>query len=117
MHVSQVVKTAHHFGEGLNGQSAAWLSRVVLTMGAFWASVTAMGTWMLVVGPIVGDPYPYALMLLAVGGIAQWLVMIALGVQGNAASKAADARSEQQARDVAALIAGQAEILRQVTRV
>jgi uncharacterized membrane protein len=45
-------------------------------------------------GVITFDPYPYALMLLIVGGIFQALAMVAIMVGQNVQAAASDARAE-----------------------
>jgi uncharacterized membrane protein len=46
------------------------------------------------VGPLSFDPYPFALMLLIVGGIFQALAMVAIMVGQNVQAAASDARAE-----------------------
>ena len=45
-------------------------------------------------GPLGFDPYPFALMLLIVGGIFQALAMVAIMVGQNVQAAASDARAE-----------------------
>jgi len=77
-----------------------WLAVVITTgvgnMWFFYALAIFIGGWMLgsKLGWIAFDPYPYALMLLIVGGIFQALAMVAIMVGQNVQSAAADARAE-----------------------
>jgi uncharacterized membrane protein len=70
---------------GLNDRVASLIARTVGSMWMFYASVAAFAIWMAGLGATVaGDRYPFDLMLLAVGGIMQWLAMIAILVAQNA---------------------------------
>jgi hypothetical protein len=52
--------------------------KTVGSMWMFYASIFGFAVWMAALGATVaGDQYPFNLMLLAVGGIMQWLAMVA----------------------------------------
>jgi uncharacterized membrane protein len=70
---------------GLNDRVASLIARTVGSMWMFYASIVGFAIWMAGLGATVaGDRYPFDLMLLAVGGIMQWLAMIAILVAQNA---------------------------------
>ena len=80
---------------GLNDRVANMIAKTVGSMWMFYASIIGFAVWMAGLGAIVaGDHYPYALMLLAVGGIMQWLAMIAILVAQNAQGNVQDKQVE-----------------------
>jgi uncharacterized membrane protein len=80
---------------GLNDRVANVIARTVGSMWMFYASIVGFAVWMAGLGAIVaGDRYPFDLMLLAVGGIMQWLAMIAILVAQNAQGNVQDKQVE-----------------------
>jgi uncharacterized membrane protein len=76
---------------GLNDRVANGIAKTVGSMWMFYASIIGFAIWMAGLGAIVaGDHYPFDLMLLAVGGIMQWLAMIAILVAQNAQGNVQD---------------------------
>ena len=76
---------------GLNDKVANVIATTVGSMWMFYASIIGFAVWMAGLGAIVaGDHYPFDLMLLAVGGIMQWLAMIAILVAQNAQGNVQD---------------------------
>jgi uncharacterized membrane protein len=84
-----------HGRTGTNEKAADWIAKVVGSMWMFYASIVAFAVWMAGLGATVaGDSYPFNLMLLAVGGIMQWLAMIAILVAQNAQGAVQDKQVE-----------------------
>jgi uncharacterized membrane protein len=80
---------------GTNDRLAALIARTVGSMWMFYASVIGFAIWMAGLGvTVAGDHYPFNLMLLAVGGIMQWLAMIAILVAQNAQGNVQDKQVE-----------------------
>jgi uncharacterized membrane protein len=80
---------------GLNDKVANVIAKTVGSMWMFYASIVGFAVWMAGLGAIVaGDHYPFDLMLLAVGGIMQWLAMIAILVAQNAQGNVQDKQVE-----------------------
>jgi uncharacterized membrane protein len=80
---------------GLNDKVANRIATTVGSMWMFYASIIGFAVWMAGLGAIVaGDHYPFDLMLLAVGGIMQWLAMIAILVAQNAQGNVQDKQVE-----------------------
>jgi hypothetical protein len=80
---------------GLNDKVANFIATTVGSMWMFYASIIGFAVWMAGLGvTVAGDNYPYNLMLLAVGGIMQWLAMIAILV----AQERSGERSRQAGR-------------------
>jgi uncharacterized membrane protein len=80
---------------GLNDRVANVIATTVGSMWMFYASIIGFAVWMAGLGAIVaGDHYPFDLMLLAVGGIMQWLAMIAILVAQNAQGNVQDKQVE-----------------------
>ena len=80
---------------GPNDRIASIIARTVGSMWMFYASVVAFAIWMAGLGAtLAGDHYPFNLMLLAVGGIMQWLAMIAILVAQNAQGDVQDKQVE-----------------------
>jgi uncharacterized membrane protein len=76
---------------GFNGKVANFIATTVGSMWMFYASVIGFAIWMAGLGvTVAGDHYPFNLMLLAVGGIMQWLAMIAILVAQNAQGNVQD---------------------------
>jgi uncharacterized membrane protein len=81
--------------DGLNDRIASFIARTVGSMWMFYVSIVAFTIWMAGLGATVaGDHYPFNLMLLAVGGIMQWLAMIAILVAQNAQGSVQDKQVE-----------------------
>src|ERR1039457_1340905 len=79
----------------LNDRDANIIATTVGSMWMFYASIIGIAVWMAGLGVIVaGDHYPFNLMLLAVGGIIQWLAMIAILVAQNAQGNVQDKQVE-----------------------
>jgi uncharacterized membrane protein len=71
------------------------IATTVGSMWMFYASIVGFAVWMAGLGvTVAGDNYPYNLMLLAVGGIMQWLAMIAILVAQNAQGNVQDKQVE-----------------------
>ena len=84
--------TRAHEVTSFNDKVANRIAKTVGSMWMFYASIMGFAVWMAGLGvTVAGDGYPYNLMLLAVGGIMQWLAMIAIlvaqNVQGNVQDK------------------------------
>jgi uncharacterized membrane protein len=80
---------------GLNDKTANVIAKTVGSMWMFYGSIIGFAVWMAGLRVIVaGDHYPFALMLLAVGGIMQWLAMIAIIVSQNAQGDVQDKQVE-----------------------
>jgi uncharacterized membrane protein len=78
-----------------NDKVANHIATTVGSMWMFYASIIGFAVWMAGLGvTIAGDHYPYNLMLLAVGGIMQWLAMIAILVAQNAQGNVQDKQVE-----------------------
>ena len=81
--------------DGLNDRIAGFIAQTVGSMWMFYVSIVAFAIWMAGLGATVaGDHYPFNLMLLAVGGIMQWLAMIAILVAQNAQGSVQDKQVE-----------------------
>ena len=79
----------------LNDKVANHIATTVGSMWMFYASIIGFTVWMAGLGvTIAGDHYPFNLMLLAVGGIMQWLAMIAILVAQNAQGNVQDKQVE-----------------------
>jgi uncharacterized membrane protein len=79
----------------LNDKVANFIATTLGSMWMFYASVIGFAIWMAGLGvTVAGDHYPYNLMLLAVGGIMQWLAMIAILVAQNAQGNVQDKQVE-----------------------
>jgi uncharacterized membrane protein len=85
-----------HPHTGFNKWLALLITSGVGNMWFFYFLAVFIGGWMLLskVGVLGFDPYPYALMLLIVGGIFQALAMVAIMVGQNVQAAASDARAE-----------------------
>jgi uncharacterized membrane protein len=80
---------------GFNDKVANLIAETVGSMWMFYASIIGFAIWMAGLGvTVAGDNYPYNLMLLAVGGIMQWLAMIAILVAQNAQGNVQDKQVE-----------------------
>jgi uncharacterized membrane protein len=85
-----------HIHTGFNKALALLITNGVGNMWFFYFLFVFMGSWMILsrLGVLAFDPYPFALMLLIVGGIFQALAMVAIMVGQNVQSAASDARAE-----------------------
>src|SRR6202162_2210349 len=85
-----------HPHSGFNKWLAILITNSVGNMWFFSFLIAFLGSWILLltVGPRSFDPYPFALMLLIVGGIFQALAMVAIMVGQNVQAAASDARAE-----------------------
>jgi uncharacterized membrane protein len=85
-----------HPNAGFNKWLALLITKGVGNMWFFYFLIAFMGGWMLLskLGALAFDPYPFALMLLIVGGIFQALAMVAIMVGQNVQAAASDARAE-----------------------
>jgi uncharacterized membrane protein len=85
-----------HPHTGFNKWLALLITNSVGNMWFFYFLAVFIFGWMLLakLGVISFDPYPYALMLLIVGGIFQALAMVAIMVGQNVQAAASDARAE-----------------------
>jgi uncharacterized membrane protein len=85
-----------HPHSGFNKWLALLITNGVGNMWFFYFLAVFIFSWMLLakLGVISFDPYPYALMLLIVGGIFQALAMVAIMVGQNVQAAASDARAE-----------------------
>ena len=79
----------------VNDKVANHIAKTVGSMWMFYASIAGFTIWMAGLGvTVAGDHYPFNLMLLAVGGIMQWLAMIAILVAQNAQGDVQDKQVE-----------------------
>ena len=93
MHVHRRPPTRAELHTTLNDRIAARIATGVGSMTFFWLLAVAMAAWMAGLGAdVFGDPYPWALMLLVVGGIFQALAMIAILVNQNQQGVTQDAQ-------------------------
>jgi uncharacterized membrane protein len=85
-----------HIHSGFNKWLALLITNGVGNMWFFYFLAVFIFGWMILarLGVITFDPYPYALMLLIVGGIFQALAMVAIMVGQNVQAAASDARAE-----------------------
>jgi len=85
-----------HPNAGFNKWLALLITKGVGNMWFFYFLIAFIGGWMLLskLGALAFDPYPFALMLLIVGGIFQALAMVAIMVGQNVQAAASDARAE-----------------------
>src|ERR1700720_3695375 len=85
-----------HIHSGFNKWLAILITNSVGNMWFFYFLAAFIFGWMLLakLGVLSFDPYPFALMLLIVGGIFQALAMVAIMVGQNVQSAASDARAE-----------------------
>jgi uncharacterized membrane protein len=81
---------------GFNKWLALLITNGVGNMWFFYFLMVFIGAWMVLskLGVLGFDPYPFALMLLIVGGIFQALAMVAIMVGQNVQAAASDARAE-----------------------
>ncbi|MDQ2942297.1 MAG: DUF1003 domain-containing protein [Candidatus Dormibacteraeota bacterium] len=85
-----------HPHSGFNKWLALLITNGVGNMWFFYSLAVFIAAWMLLskLGLLSFDPYPFALMLLIVGGIFQALAMVAIMVGQNVQAAASDARAE-----------------------
>ncbi len=82
-----------HARSGFNDKVANAIAKTVGSMWMFYASIAGFTVWMAGLGvTVAGDAYPFNLMLLAIGGIMQWLAMIAILVAQNVQGNVQDAQ-------------------------
>jgi len=85
----------HSDRTSFNEKAAGLIAKFVGSMWMFYASIIGFAIWMAGLGvTVAGDHYPFNLMLLAVGGIMQWLAMIAILVAQNAQGDVQDKQVE-----------------------
>jgi uncharacterized membrane protein len=85
----------HSDRTSFNEKAADLIAKFVGSMWMFYASIIGFAIWMAGLGvTVAGDHYPFNLMLLAVGGIMQWLAMIAILVAQNAQGEVQDKQVE-----------------------
>ena len=87
-----------------NDRVADAISGTVGTMRFFWGLAAFMALWMGFIGKVLGDGYPFGLMLLIVGGIFQALAMVAIMVAQDRQGRAADRRAESTFKDAEAIL-------------
>ena len=89
----------------LNGRIAAWLTRRLGTMGAFYLAAGTQIAWIVVAkaDPHWFDPYPFAFMSF-LSTLAQLIFMIVIMVGQDVLGRAADRRSEQTFLDAKAIL-------------
>src|ERR1700680_2602367 len=85
-----------HPHTGFNKWLALLITNGVGNMWFFYFLMVFIGGWILLskLGPLSFDPYPFALMLLIVGGIFQALAMVAIMVGQNVQAAARGGRRE-----------------------
>ena len=85
-----------HPHSGFNKWLALLITNGVGNMWFFYFLAVFITGWIVLsrLGPLSFDPYPFALMLLIVGGIFQALAMVAIMVGQNVQAAASDARAE-----------------------
>jgi uncharacterized membrane protein len=85
----------HSDRTSFNEKAAGLIAKFVGSKWMFYASIIGFAIWMAGLGvTVAGDHYPFNLMLLAVGGIMQWLAMIAILVAQNAQGEVQDKQVE-----------------------
>jgi uncharacterized membrane protein len=91
-----ILTTDVHPHTGFNKWLALLITNGVGNMWFFYFLMVFIGAWMVLskLGVLGFDPYPFALMLLIVGGIFQALAMVAIMVGQNVQAAAGDARAE-----------------------
>jgi uncharacterized membrane protein len=91
-----ILTTDVHPHTGFNKWLALLITNGVGNMWFFYFLMVFIGAWMVLskLGVLGFDPYPFALMLLIVGGIFQALAMVAIMVGQNVQAAASDARAE-----------------------
>ncbi|MHB8646589.1 MAG: DUF1003 domain-containing protein [Thermomicrobiales bacterium] len=90
---------------GLNGRIAAWVTRRVGSMWAFYAATVFQFGWigLSVVGVITFDPYPFAF-LLFLSSLAQLIFMFIIMVGQDVLGRAGDKRAQQTYLDAEAIL-------------
>ncbi|HEX7264960.1 MAG TPA: DUF1003 domain-containing protein [Candidatus Dormibacteraeota bacterium] len=93
----------HHIG--INGQIAAFLTRTVGTMWAFYVAAIGQFGWMglSLVGLIKFDPYPFAF-LLFISSLLQLIFMFVIMVGQDVLGQAGDHRAQQTFLDAEAVL-------------
>ena len=89
----------------VNGRIAAWLTKRLGTMGAFYLAAGTQIAWIVLAAAGVQrfDPYPFAFMSF-LSTLAQLIFMIVIMVGQDVLSRAADRRSEQTFLDAKAIL-------------
>ncbi len=90
---------------GLNGRIAAWVTRRVGSMWAFYVAALFQFGWigLSVSGVITFDPYPFAF-LLFLSSLAQLIFMLVIMVGQEAIGRAGDKRAQQTYLDAEAVL-------------
>lgn len=90
---------------GFNGRLAAWITRKVGSMTAFYAAAVCQLGWILLaqLRVITFDPYPYSF-LLFLSSLAQLLLMFVIMVGQQVTGRAADKRALQTYLDAEAVL-------------
>ena len=88
-----------------NGRIAAWITRRVGTMWAFYAAAVIQLTWvgLALAGLLRFDPYPFSF-LLFLSSLAQLVFMLVIMVGQDVLGRAGDQRSEQTSLDAEAIL-------------
>lgn len=101
-------------GDSRLDRVADWITNQIGNMRFFLLLGGFMLTWMSVVGPRIGDPYPFTLLLLIVGGVFQGLAMVAIMVSSNRADKKREAKADADHRSLTHIAKTADAILRRV---
>jgi uncharacterized membrane protein len=90
---------------GPNGRIAAWLTRQVGSMGAFYGAAVFQFGWMglALSGVITVDPYPFAF-LLFLSSLTQLILMFVIMVGQEVLGRAGDTRAQQTYLDAEAVL-------------
>ncbi len=90
---------------GLNGRIAAWITRRVGSMWAFYVAALFQFGWigLSVIGIITFDPYPFAF-LLFLSSLAQLIFMFVIMVGQEVLGRAGDKRAQQTYLDAEAVL-------------
>ncbi len=90
---------------GLNGRIAAWITKRVGSMWAFYAATLFQFGWigLSVVGVITFDPYPFAF-LLFLSSLAQLIFMFIIMVGQDVLGRGGDKRAQQTYLDAEAIL-------------
>ena len=90
---------------GLNGRIAAWITRQVSTMWAFYVAAIFQFGWIALAeaGAITFDPYPFAF-LLFISSLLQLIFMFVIMVGQDVLGRAGDQRAQQTLLDTEAIV-------------
>jgi uncharacterized membrane protein len=96
---------SEHEHIGFNGRLAAWITRKVGTMAAFYAATVFQLGWILLaqLRVITFDPYPYSF-LLFLSSLAQLLLMFVIMVGQQVIGRASDKRALETYLDAEAVL-------------